>query len=155
MKRRPDKSERHGDGETGRAGCESRRLARCRSFSAGVCRSVVSLAIQRIQCHLSDMTNRTYAKLHPPCLPPLVPSPRPPPPGRSYPSYTTLTRTDIPQRVIVCYRVCARDTCVSEKVARTKETFRRICRASTWLSRTFDLLFFLSRDTSEHKADDM
>lgn len=34
-------------------------------FSAAVCRLVVSLAIQRIQCHLSDMTNRTYAKLHP------------------------------------------------------------------------------------------
>jgi len=58
-----------------------------------VCRLVVSLAIQRIQCHLSDMTNRTYAKA-PSC-----------PSGRPYLRTATLTRTDIPRRVIVCYRL--------------------------------------------------
>nr|KAF7413170.1 hypothetical protein H0235_013021 [Vespula pensylvanica] len=45
--------------ETGLAG-----YAPLAFFSDGACRFVVSLAIQQIQCHLSDMTNRTTNKQH-------------------------------------------------------------------------------------------
>lgn len=57
-----DKSHRVTAGETGLAGC---KFVASFFLSFSLRRLVVSLAIQRIQYHLSDMTNRTYAKLYP------------------------------------------------------------------------------------------